>query len=216
MASLDLTTIDGVRGALASGELPARDVCRASLESIEAQNSSLNAFNLVATEQALARAEALDRLAPSERGPAARRPHRDQGQHVHAWPRHDGVVEDPRAATVPPYDATVVDAARARRRGHRRQDQLRRVRDGLVHRELRVRTDAQPVGPDAHARRIERRIGRRGRRRHGAGRARVRHRRIDPPAGRALRRRRPQADLRPRLALRAAGVRLVARSDRPA
>ena len=68
MASLDLTTIDGVRGALASGELPVRDVCRASLESIEAQNSSLNAFNLVATEQALARAEALDRLAPSERG----------------------------------------------------------------------------------------------------------------------------------------------------
>ena len=34
--------------------------------------------------------------------------------------------------------------------------------------------------------------------------ARLGHRRLDPPAGRALRRRRPQADLRPRLALRPA------------
>ena len=48
-----------------------------------------------------------------------------------------------------------------------------------------------------------------------AARARLRHRRLDPPAGGALRRRRPQADLRPRLALRPARVRLVARSDRP-
>ena len=52
--------------------------------------------------------------------------------------------------------------------------------------------------------------------RHGAAGARLGHRRIDPPAGRAVRRRRPEADLRPRLALRPARVRLVARSDRPA
>ena len=45
--------------------------------------------------------------------------------------------------------------------------------------------------------------------------ARLRHRRLDPPAGVVLRRRRPQADLRPRLALRPARLRLVARSDRP-
>ena len=44
-------------------------------------------------------------------------------------------------------------------------------------------------------------------------RARVRHRRIDPAAGVVLRRRRPQADLRPRLALRPARLCLVARSD---
>ena len=45
----------------------------------------------------------------------------------------------------PPYDATVVDAAARRRRGPRRQDQPRRVRDGLEHRELGVRADAQPA-----------------------------------------------------------------------
>jgi aspartyl-tRNA(Asn)/glutamyl-tRNA(Gln) amidotransferase subunit A len=108
MASLDLTTIDGVREALASGEVPARDVCRASLESIEAQNSSLNAFNLVAIEHALARAEALDRLAPSERGP------------LHGVPIaiKDNMCTRGLATTasskilegyVPPYDATVVE-----------------------------------------------------------------------------------------------------------
>ena len=108
MASLDLTTIDGVREMLASGEVPAREVCRASLESIEAQNSSLNAFNLVATEQALARAEALDRLAPSERGP------------LHGVPIaiKDNMCTRGLATTasskilegyLPPYDATVVE-----------------------------------------------------------------------------------------------------------
>ena len=51
---------------------------------------------------------------------------------------------------------------------------------------------------------------------HGAARARLRHRRLDSPAGGALRRRRAEADLRPRVALRAARVRVVARSDRSA
>ena len=108
MASLDLTTIDGVREALASGEMPVRDVCLASLESIEAQNSTLNAFNLVAAEQALARAEALDRLAPSERGP------------LHGVPIaiKDNMCTRGLATTasskilegyLPPYDATVVE-----------------------------------------------------------------------------------------------------------
>ncbi len=45
--------------------------------------------------------------------------------------------------------------------------------------------------------------------------ARQRHRRLDPRAGRVLQRRRLQADLRPRLALRPDRVRLVARPDRP-
>ena len=46
-------------------------------------------------------------------------------------------------------------------------------------------------------------------------RPRLRHRRLDPAAGRILRRRRPQADLRPRLALRPDRVRQQPRPDRP-
>ena len=65
----------------------------------------------------------------------------------------------------PPYDATVVDAAAGRRRGRRRQDQPRRVRDGLEHRELGVRPDPQPARHQPRARRVERRQRRGGRRR---------------------------------------------------
>ena len=55
-------------------------------------------------------------------------------------------------------------APRSGRRGDRRQDQLRRVRDGIVERELGVRPGAQPMGARSHSRRIERRIGGGGRR----------------------------------------------------
>jgi hypothetical protein len=135
-----------------------------------------------------------------------------QGQHLRPG-CDDRLVAHPRGATcrrtTPPSCA-----ARGGRRGHRRQDQLRRVRDGLVERELGVRRRAQPVGARSHARRIERRLGRGRGRRLRAARARLRHRRIDPAAGRLLRRRRPEADLRPRVALRPHRLRLVARSDR--
>ena len=47
---------------------------------------------------------------------------------------------------VPPYNATAVERLDRRRRRHRRQDQLRRVRDGIVDRELGVRPDAQSRG----------------------------------------------------------------------
>ena len=70
-----------------------------------------------------------------------------------------------------------------RRRGVRRQDQLRRVRHGIVDRELRVRTRRQPLGRRARAGRQQRRQRRDRRRGHGAVLARQRHRRLDPAAG---------------------------------
>ena len=115
---------------------------------------------------------------------------------------------------VPPYDATVVGRLEAAGRRRDGQDQLRRVRDGIVDRELRVRTVAQSVESGSHLRRFERRIGRRGRRRLLADRARLRYRRLDPAARVALRHRRPEADLRPRLAIRVDRVCVLARSDR--
>ena len=78
----------------------------------------------------------------------------------------------------------------------------------------RVRPDGQPVGPRAGAGRQQRRLG------GGRGRLpralcdRHRHRRLDPPAGRADRHRRPEADVRPGQPLRDRRVRLVARPDR--
>ena len=127
-----------------------------------------------------------------------------------------------------PYDGRLEDArelrAGVRRDGRRalqgagaaraREDEHRRVRDGLVDRELRVRPDPQPVGPDARAGRLRRR--QRGGRVGGARAvgARLRHGRLDQAAGGAVRQRRPAPDLRNGLALRRRRVRLVARPGR--
>ncbi len=91
---------------------------------------------------------------------AGRRAGRAQGQPVRARHAHDRLVEDPRhlRAAVRRHGRA---RARSRRRRHRRQDQLRRVRDGLVERELRLsgrcatrgRSTARPAGRAADRRR---------------------------------------------------------------
>ena len=99
----------------------------------------------------------------------------------------------------PPYDATVVQRLReAAGIVDPRQDQHGRVRDGLVDRALRLRPDAQPVGPRADPRRLGRRLGRGGGGLRGAPGDRHRHRRLDPPARRGHRHGRREADLRRR------------------
>ena len=50
-----------IRDEIAAGNVSAVDVCRAFLDRIDAQNPSLNAFNLVSADRALARAEEIDR-----------------------------------------------------------------------------------------------------------------------------------------------------------
>jgi len=50
-----------IRDEIAAGSISAVDVCRAFLERIESVNPSLNAFNLIAADRALARAEEIDR-----------------------------------------------------------------------------------------------------------------------------------------------------------
>ena len=74
---------------------------------------------------------------------------------------------------IPPYDATAVIRLEAGRRRDPRQDQLRRVRHGIVERELGLRTGAQSGGAGSRARRIERRFGGGGGAGNGGGLARL-------------------------------------------
>ena len=60
-----------MRDALASGALSAVEVCRIALDRVEATNPTLNAFNHVAAERALARAEAIDRAGAAAAAPIA-------------------------------------------------------------------------------------------------------------------------------------------------
>ena len=54
-------SLRGLREAIRSGERSAVDVCRETLTRVGALNPSLNAFNTVAADRAMARAEAIDR-----------------------------------------------------------------------------------------------------------------------------------------------------------
>ena len=84
-------------------------------------------------------------------------------------------------------------AARARRRDRHRQDQSRPVRDRPRRRALALRRSAQRAARRSHSRRLELRLGDRGRRRARAVLARHRHGGLGPRAGGAQRHRRPEA-----------------------
>ena len=142
-----------------------------------------------------------------------RRPDRAQGRDLDAGRRDDGGLEDPRGLRAG-LRRDRRGPLQGRRPAAARQDQPRRVRDGLVDGELGLRPDAQPVGPGPRPGRLLRRLDRRGRRRARPVGARLRHRRLDQAAGRALRRRRPAPDLRHRLALRDRRLRLEPRPGR--
>jgi len=108
MNVLDATATT-LRNDIAAGRLSAVEVCRAALERIETVNGSLNAFNLIAGERALARAQEIDRrrAAGESSGPLAGVPIaiKDnidvRGMLTTASSR---ILRD----FFPPYDATVV------------------------------------------------------------------------------------------------------------
>ena len=147
-------------------------------------------------------------------GRARGRPAGREGHLLHARGRDDLRVEDP-ARLRPALRVDGDGASRGCGRRHAGQAEHGRVRDGLVEREQRVQAGAQPLVARARARRIVGRIGGRDRGVAVRGIDRHRHGRIDPAAGRAVRRRRDEADLRPRVALRRDRVRVVARSPGP-
>lgn len=128
------------------------------------------------------------------------------------WP--DGVY----GLAIPILDASAAGApwlalpALAINRGGRslrdRKDKPRRVRHGLLDRQLRLPAHRQSLGRGKGARRLFGRLGRRRSRRARALRPRFGYRRLGPPAGILLRRRRTQAHLRRGFALRPRRLRL--------
>ena len=222
MTGIDRSDPDGARDAdFAAGDLSARDVTMAASTRIQALDGGLNAFRADRSPiRRVERAAALDRHASHAAGRTwARCTASRSRSKTTSCTRGVPTTASSRilAALRPAVHRDRRRAPRGGRRDHRRQDEPRRVRDGLVHRELGLSARRAIRGTlRSHARRIQRRIGRR------RGRAACARSRSAPtPAARSasprpLRHRRLEADLRTRVPLRAARVRLVARSDRPA
>ena len=105
-------TASELRDRLASRALSAVEVCRSVLDRIQSTNPALNAFNHVAAERALARADAIDRAGAAAAGPLGGVPIaiKDnmcvRGMRTTASSR----ILD---TFVPPYDATVVQRLEA-------------------------------------------------------------------------------------------------------
>jgi len=112
MALADLSTVRGVRDAVASGDISAVEACSAAFDAIDARDPALHAFNTVIKEEAIARATQLDGLAPRERGPLHGVPIAlkdnlcTRGVRTTASSR---ILE----RYVPPYSATVVERLEA-------------------------------------------------------------------------------------------------------
>ena len=115
---------------------------------------------------------------------------------------------------VAPYDAHVIQQFKAAGMPTLGKTNMDEFAMGSSNETSLLRRGEKPLEPGLRARRLVRRRGSLRRRAHGARRHRHRHRRLDPPARRAVRHHRPQADLRPGVALRHDRVRLQPRPGR--
>src|SRR3990172_7181382 len=126
---------------------------------------------------------------------------RTEGYFLHGWTSDDLRLEDARELRPAVRRDGHREIQRSRRR-HARPDEHGRIREGLLDRDLVLRQDAQPLGPEGRAGWIEWRIGGRRGRRSRAGCDRYGYGRLNSPACGAMRHYRHQAVLRARLALR--------------
>ena len=185
------------------------EVTQAVLDRIEALNPTLNAFCLVAADEALAAAAASEvrwqrgePIGPLDGVPTSIK----DLVLTKGWPTRRGEPDGRPRPAVGRRRAGDGPPARGRRRPARQDDDARvrlQGRDQLG----ADRHHAQPVGPDEDAGRLVGRHGGGGRRGARAARRRHRRRRLRAHPGRVLRQRRAQAELRAGAGVPAVAVR---------
>jgi aspartyl-tRNA(Asn)/glutamyl-tRNA(Gln) amidotransferase subunit A len=201
-----------------AGRRSARAITDAFLDHIAATDGAIGAYLAVDADGARAAADAIDaaRARGEPLGPLAGVPVGAEGQIVTRG-LDTTAARRSSPAGCPPYDATAVERLRAAGAVMLGKLNCDEFGDGLDRRELGVACDRATRG--TWRSRAGRQLGRAPRRSRCAGSALTLGTdtggSIRQPAS-VLRRRRPQADLRPRVALRRGRLRVVARSDRAA
>ncbi len=205
-----------IAAAVRRGDRSARSVVEEHLAVIAAREPELHTFNLVTADDALAAADAVDAAVGrgEDPGPLAGVP----------VALKDNLCTRGVATTCssrildgwkPPYTATVVDRLRDAGGIAIGKTNLDEFAMGSSTENSAFGATRNPRDTTPRARWIEWWLGRGGGGRVRAARARLGHRRFDPPARRAVRSGRAQAHLRPGLALRPDRVRVEPRPDRP-
>ena len=214
-------TIHEAAALLRAGEITATELTGAVLDRILAVDNDIKAYLTLTPELALEQAAEADAAIAAAR----------QEDTLADLPLLTGIplaIKDVITVEGRAPDRRVEDPGRLRtavqrdrggeiacgRRGHPRQDQHRRVRHGLQHREFGLLHHPQPVGSEPRAGRVERRQRGGGGGGRMPGRVRVGHGRQRAPAGFLLRHRGGEAHLWPRQPLWAGRVRVLPRPDR--
>ena len=187
-----------IAAAVTSGRVSATHIVEATLARIRERDPLLNSFTAVTERRALARAQAIDaarakgeKLPPLAGVPFAVKNLFD----VAGLPTLAGskINRDLPPAT---HDATLIERLEAAGAILVGALNMGEYAYDFTGENVARRPFAQSARSRPHDRRFVRRLGRRGRRRPGAARARLRHQRLDPGAGVALRHFRAEADLR--------------------
>ena len=210
--SIVVASASQLLSAMTSGKLSAVDVTRAFLDQIETHDGKIGAFLHVDRDGAMKQAALVDEK-------------RRTGQPVGKLAGLPVAIKDVVCTRglpttcgsrilqrfLPPYDAEVIRRFRDADAVILGKTNMDEFAMGSSTENSAFQNTRNPWDTDADARRLERRFGSRCRRGDGTARDRQRHGWIDSAAGRILRDRRHETDLRPRLALRTGGVCQLAR-----
>ncbi len=208
------TSLSALAAQLKAKQISSRELAQQYLDRIAALNPAINAFITLDADKTLAEAAAADALiAAGQAGPLTGVPiaHKDIFC-TDGWLTTCGskMLHN----FIAPYDAHVIQQFKAAGMPSLGKTNMDEFAMGSSQRNLLFRRGEKPLESRLRARRFVRRRGRLRRRAHGARRHRHRYRRLDPPARRAVRHHRPQAHLRPGVALRHDRVRLQPRPGR--
>ena len=215
-SALGNLTLTEAADAVARGDVTSVELTRSALSAIAARDKIVNSFIWLDEEEAMTTAAALDAMQRAGRRArsAARRAAGAQG---HVLSRRQALhlrIEDPRRLSADLYrdrDRT----ARGCRIDLDRRTEHGRVRAERDRPQPALRSLRQSVERRLLSRRLLLGLRRLGRRATGLCSARLRHRRIDPPAGIAVRRHRHQGDADAGLALRRDAAVVLRRQCRP-